>query len=402
MVRAGRLESETGKLRGLKRDLLPDGISDFPRHLNLSASPSRNGAPFKAAIARSFPAAGPDSLHTPGRLSVSGMVDEVVQNYPLIAIAGPTASGKSELATFLAGQLRGEVVNYDSVQLYRGFDIGTGKLPLKERKGIPHHLLDCLDPAESFTAGDFRREAANVIEGIRERGNLPILAGGTGLYLRALLTGLFDGPPRSEELRTELRALADRRGREFVHRLLVRLDPVSAGRVDPRDLQKVIRAVEVCVVARQAISALQERGREPLAGYQCFKIGLNPDRDKLYTRINLRAEKMFAAGLEEETRRMLRRSDGRSLKGMGSLGYRQVKAALDGEITFEEAVLDTQTATRQYARRQMTWFRREPGINWFSGFGDDPAIQRQVLDTLKIWFASKLKGAFCLPKVVSL
>jgi len=330
------------------------------------------------------------------------MVDEVVQDYPLIAIAGPTASGKSELAVFVAARLGGEVVSYDSVQFYRGFDIGTGKLPLEERAGIPHHLLDCLDPAEPFTAGDFRREAAKVIGEVRERGNLPILAGGTGLYLRALLTGLFEGPPRSEELRTELRALGNRRGREFVHRLLARLDPASASRVNPRDLQKVIRAVEVCVVARETISTLQACGREPLTGYQHFKIGLNPDRDELYARINRRVEKMFAAGLEEETRRMLMRSDAQAIKGLGSLGYRQVAAALCGETTFEDAVRDTQTATRQYAKRQMTWFRREPGMNWFSGFGDDPAIQRQVLDALKVWFASKLTGASCLPKVVSL
>ncbi len=330
------------------------------------------------------------------------MVDEIVQDYPLIAIAGPTASGKSELAIFLAARLGGEVVSYDSVQFYRGFDIGTGKLPPEGRKGIPHHLLDCLDPAEPFTAGDFRREAAKVIDGIRERGNLPILAGGTGLYLRALLTGLFEGPPRSEELRTELRALANRRGREFVHRLLMRLDPAAACRVDPRDLQKVIRSVEVCVVARQAISTLQARGREPLAGYQHFKIGLNPDREVLYARINRRVEKMFATGLEEETRRMLMRPDARTLKGLGSLGYRQVAAALCGETTMEAAVRDTQIATRQYAKRQMTWFRREPAMNWFSGFGDDPAIQRQVLGALKVWLASKLNGASCLPKVVSL
>jgi len=402
MVRPGRLESETGEIQGARKDLLQSCVSDFPRHLSLSAPSSRHGAPFKVAIARSFPAAYPDSLHTPGWLSVSGMVDEVIQDYPLVAIAGPTASGKSELAVFLATCLGGEVVSYDSVQFYRGFDIGTGKLPLEEREGIPHHLLDCLDPAEPFTAGDFRREAAKVIEGIRGRGNLPVLAGGTGLYLRALLTGLFDGPPRSEELRKELRALAERRGRKFVHRLLARLDPASARRVDPRDLQKVIRAVEVCVVARQRISTLQARGREPLANYQYFKIGLNPDREMLYARINRRVEKMFATGLEQETRRMLMRPDAGVLKGLGSLGYRQVKAALRGEITIEEAISDTQTATRHYAKRQMTWFRREPEMNWFSGFGDDPAIQRQVLDALKVWFASKLKGPFCLPKVVSL
>jgi len=319
------------------------------------------------------------------------MVDEVSGDYPLIAVAGPTAAGKSELALYLAGQLGGEVINYDSVQFYRGFDIGTGKLPPDERRGIPHHLLDCLDPADPFTAGDFRREAMKVLEGIRERGNVPILAGGTGLYLRALLLGLFEGPPRSEKLRAELRALADRRGREFVHRLLMRLDPASAGRVGPRDLQKVIRAVEVCVLARQAISVLQARGREPLPGYRCFRIGLNPGRDELYTRINRRVEQMFAAGLEEETRRMLNRPDAQAIKGLGSLGYRQVASALRGEITLEDALRDTQTATRHYAKRQRTWFRREPDMNWFSGFGDDPGLQHQVLEALKGWSATNIK-----------
>jgi tRNA dimethylallyltransferase len=330
------------------------------------------------------------------------MVDKVVRDYPLVAIAGPTASGKSELAVFLAAHLGGEVVSYDSVQLYRGFDIGTGKLPVEKRKGIPHHLLDCLDPAEPFTAGDFRQQAAKVIEGIRERGNLPILAGGTGLYLRALLMGLFEGPSRSEKLRFELRVLAARRGREFVHRLLERLDPVAASRVGPRDLQKVVRAVEVCVVARRGISTLQARGREPLAGYQCLKIGLNPDRDELYLRINRRVEKMFAAGLEEETRRMMLRQDADAIKGLGSLGYRQVAASSRGEISLDEALRDTQTATRHYAKRQMTWFRREAEMNWFSGFGDEEALQRKVLEALKVWLASKFNEAPCSPKVVSL
>lgn len=377
-------------------------ISDFPAHLNPLVLTSLNGAPFKAAITRSFPAACPGPVHLNGWLSASDMVDEVGKDYPLIAIAGPTAAGKSELSVFLASRLGGEVVSYDSVQFYRGFDIGTGKLPVDARRGIPHHLLDCLDPAEPFTAGDFRREAAKVIEGIRERGNLPILVGGTGLYLRALLMGLFEGPPRSEALRARLRTMAERRGHEFVHRLLKRLDPDSAGRIDARDLQKVIRAVEVCVVAGKALSDLQARGREPLSGYECFKIGLNPDREKLHARINRRVERMFAAGLEDETRRMLARPDATSIKGLGSLGYRQVAAALRGEITLEEAVRDTQAATRHYAKRQMTWFRREPDMNWFAGFGDDPRLQREVVEELKVWFASKFSRASCLPKVVSL
>ena len=402
MVRAGQLESMAGESLGTEKRLLQSYSFDFPRHLSSLVLSSRDGTPLKAATARSFSVACPDSLHSDWWLSASGMVDEVGRDYPLIAIAGPTAAGKSELAVFLAGRLNGEVISYDSVQFYRGFDVGTGKLPLGERKGIPHHLLDCLDPAEPFTAGDFRREARKVIGAIRERGKLPVLAGGTGLYLRALLLGLFEGPPRSEELRAELRALADCHGREFVHRLLSRIDPASAGRIDPRDLQKVIRAVEVCVLARQKISELHERGREPLSGYRCFKIGLNPDRDELYARINRRVEKMFAEGLEEETHRMLMRPDAHAIKGLGSLGYRQVTSALRGEITLEEAVRDTQTATRHYAKRQMTWFRREPDMRWFSGFGDDPAVQLQVLEALKVWFASKLNQVPSLPKVVSL
>lgn len=376
--------------------------SDFPRHLSSLALSSRDGASFTVPTARSFPVARPDSLHFARWLSASGMVNAVGGYYPLIVIAGPTAAGKSALALYLAGRLGGEVINYDSVQLYRGFDIGTGKLPPSERKGIPHHLLDCLDPAEPFTAGDFRREALNVLNGIRKRGKVPILAGGTGLYLRALLLGLFDGPPRSEKLRAELRALADRHGREFIHRLLMRLDPVSAGRIDPRDLQKVIRAVEVCVLSMRAISALQARGREPLAGYRCFKIGLSPGRNELYARINRRVEQMFAAGIERETRHMLMRPDAQAIKGLGSLGYRQVAAALRGEITQEDAVRDTQTATRHYAKRQMTWFRREPDMNWFSGFGDDPALQSEVMELLRGWFPSNFSHAFCLSKAVFL
>ncbi len=330
------------------------------------------------------------------------MVDAIGGDYPLIVIAGPTAAGKSALAIALAEGLGGEVINYDSVQFYRGFDIGTGKVPPGSRKGIPHHLLDCLDPAQPFTAGNFRREAVKVLQEIRGRKSLPILTGGTGLYLRALLMGLFEGPPRSEVLRAELRSLAERRGREFVHRLLARLDPASASRVDPHDLQKVIRAVEVCVLSRQAISELQARGREGLLGYRCFKIGLNPDRDGLYARINRRTQQMFDAGIEEETRRMLMRSDAPSIKALGSLGYRQAAAALRGEITREEAVRDTQTATRHYAKRQMTWFRKEPGINWFSGFGDDPKLQREVFDAAGGWLASNLSRASSSTKTVCL
>ena len=194
-----------------------------------------------------------------------------VGNYPLIAIVGPTAAGKSALALALAERLNGEVVNYDSVQLYRGFDVGSGKLPLAERRGVAHHLLDCLEPADVFTAGDYRREALKVLADLRGRAKLPIFAGGTGLYLRALLVGLFEGPVRSEALRERLRAMVERRGREFLHRLLARLDAAAAARIQPRDTQKLIRAVEVCILARQPLSALHARGRAGLEGYRVIK-----------------------------------------------------------------------------------------------------------------------------------
>jgi tRNA dimethylallyltransferase len=326
------------------------------------------------------------------------MKDGRAEEYPLIAIVGPTAAGKSALALFLAEHLDGEVVNYDSVQIYRGFDIGTGKLPPAERRGIPHHLVDCLDPADDFTAGDFRREARKALREIRGRRKLPILVGGTGLYLRALLLGLFEGPPRSEHLRARLRRLADRRDREFVHRLLRRLDPASAERIDPQDLQKVIRAVEVCVLARQSISSLQSRGREPLQGFRCFKIGLNPDRSELCARINQRSEWMFASGLKEEVRCLLARPDAGRMKALGALGYRQVARALGGEITWPEALEEMQAATRQYAKRQMTWFRRETDVTWLSAFGDDPELQDRALASVNAKLKSRSKEGVDLPK----
>ncbi len=310
--------------------------------------------------------------------------DDPSRDYPLIAIVGPTAVGKSTLGLELAERLGGEIVNYDSVQVYRGFDIGTGKVPPGERRGIPHHLLDCVEPDQVLTAGDFRREALRVLTSVRQRGKLPILVGGTGLYLRALLLGLFDGPQRSESLRARLRALAERRGREFLHRLLRRLDPATADRMGPRDTQKVIRAIEVCLLSRQPLSALLARGRAGLRGFRVFKIGLNPDRAQVYERINRRVEQMFAAGLREETRGLLARPDvcRGAFKPLGALGYRQACAAVRGETSLEDAVRGTQAATRRYAKRQMTWYRREADVIWFAGSGDDPEIQRQVFNWL--------------------
>ncbi len=301
-------------------------------------------------------------------------------DYPLVAIVGPTAAGKSALALALAERVGGEIVNYDSVQVYRGFDIGAGKVPPGERRGIPHHLLDCLEPDQVFTAGDYRREASRVVRAIREGGKVPVLVGGTGLYLQALLLGLFEGPQRSEALRARLRGLAERRGRGFLHRLLERLDRKTASRIAPRDTQKIIRAVEVCLLGRQPLSVMVERGRESLRGFRVLRIGVMADRADLYRRINRRVEQMFDEGLVEETRGHLERWAGREaeIKPLAALGYRQACAVLAGDISARDAIREAQAATRRYAKRQITWFRRETDITWFAGFGDEPQIQRRV------------------------
>jgi tRNA dimethylallyltransferase len=321
------------------------------------------------------------------------MVGPIEEASPLVAIVGPTAAGKSALALALAASLDGEIINYDSVQLYRGFDIGSGKLPPQERRGVPHHLLDCLEAGDQFTAGDYRREALRVLEQIKARARLPIFVGGTGLYLRALFMGLFDGPPRSEGLRRRLHALAERRGREFLHRLLGRLDPMAAARIQPRDAQKTARALEVCILARTPISEMQARGRSGLVGYRVVRVGLHPDRRQLCQRIDARVEAMFTRGLLEETRALLARQERSPFKALGALGYRQASAVAQGELSLPEAVLQTQVATRRYAKRQMTWFRHEPGIIWVGGFGDDPRVQGQVINLLlEVGIAARRSG----------
>lgn len=340
-----------------------------------------------------FSAAHGGSGNTSGARAASGMVVPIEKGAPLIAIVGPTAAGKSALALALAESLDGEIVNYDSVQVYRGFDIGSGKLAPEERRGVPHHLLDGLEAEEQFTAGDYRREALRVLAGIKERARLPVFVGGTGLYLRALFMGLFDGPPRSEELRGRLRAIAERRGREFLHRLLKRLDPEAAARIQLRDTQKTVRALEVCILARTPISKMQARGRSGLEGYRVVKVGLDPERRELYARIDRRVERMFARGLVEETRALLARQDSSRIKALGALGYRQACAVAKGQMSLPEAILQTQVATRRYAKRQMTWFRHEAGITWLGGFGDDPRIQSQVINLLhEIGIAAPRRG----------
>ena len=296
----------------------------------------------------------------------------------LVVILGPTASGKTALSLALAEKFAGEIVSCDSVAMYREFDIGTAKPSAAERARAPHHLFDSVDPTEAMTAGEYSRQARGVLAEIRGRGHLPIVVGGTGLYLRALLDGLFAGPQRSEELRERLRERAANRGAEYLHAILRRIDRAAAEKIHANDVPKVIRAIEVCLASREKMSELWQRGRDPLKGFRILRIGLDPDRAALYERINLRAEQMFERGLIEETQGLLQKY-GAGAGPLGSLGYKQVVQLLREELTREQALLAAQQAHRNYAKRQMTWFRRELEVEWLRGFGDESSIQREVL-----------------------
>ncbi|HEV2274680.1 MAG TPA: tRNA (adenosine(37)-N6)-dimethylallyltransferase MiaA [Acidobacteriaceae bacterium] len=301
----------------------------------------------------------------------------------LIVVLGPTASGKSALAMALALAFDGEIVSCDSVAVYRGLDIGAAKPSREQQSRAPHHLIDVAAPDEPYSAGEYSRAARAAIAEIAGRGRLPILSGGTGLYLRAALAGLFAGPQRSESLRTRLRQTAARRGPGYVHRLLARLDPVSAARIHAHDLAKGMRAIEVTLAARQPMSQAWQMGRDPLTGYRILRLGLQPPREQLYARINERARAMFERGLIEETKGLLERYERPPLgapSALDSLGYRQAAGYLRGALTLEEAIAAASQGHRNYAKRQLTWFRREPGVVWLQGFGDSASVQTEALD----------------------
>ncbi|MSO24125.1 MAG: tRNA (adenosine(37)-N6)-dimethylallyltransferase MiaA [Acidobacteria bacterium] len=298
---------------------------------------------------------------------------------PLIVVAGPTGSGKSGLAVELALAFGGEVVNCDSVQVYRHLNIGAAKLPEVERHGVPHHLIDVVEPDQVFTAGEYLRLGRSVLNQIRQRQRIPIVTGGTGLYLKALLEGLFEGPQRSDSLRTRLGHRAEQKGTGYLHRLLSRVDSSSARSISPNDKPKMIRALEVYFLTSVPISQHFTRGRDPLQGFRVLQIGLNPPRQQLYEYIDRRVEEMFAAGLVAEVQAICS-SFGADLKPLQSLGYAQTVAHLRGEISWAEAVALTQHQTHQYAKRQLTWFRRDKGITWFEGFGSEPSIRGAVRD----------------------
>jgi len=291
---------------------------------------------------------------------------------PLVVILlGPTASGKTALSLALARRFAGEIVSCDSIAVYRGMDLGSAKPTLTERALAPHHLIDVADPEEPMTAGAYSRAARAALREIAARKRMPIVTGGTGLYLRALTEGLFAGPQRDEDLRDRLRTSAERHGKPWLHRLLTRLDPASAQRIHANDTPKLIRAIEVCLRARTPLSAVLDNdaeARDPLTGFRLIRIGLTPPREALYDRINTRCDAMFAAGLVDETRSLLARYG--PVKALDSLGYSQARAILNGTMTEPDAIAAARQGHRNYAKRQMTWFRREPGVRWIASFGD--------------------------------
>ena len=297
----------------------------------------------------------------------------------VVLLLGPTGSGKTALSLRLAEFFNGEIVSCDSVAVYHGMDLGSAKPTPAERARVPHHLIDVANPDEPYTAGAYSRAARAALRETAARSRLPIVTGGTGLYLRALTEGLFAGPARHEDLRDRLRASAKKHGSAWLHRILNRVDPPSAARIHSNDAPKLIRAIEVSLAGRRPMS--EQLARDPLTGFRLLRIGLNPPRAALYDRLNRRCVEIFAAGLIEETRTLLARY-GR-VKALDSLGYKQALAVLDGSLTATEALAAAQQGHRNYAKRQLTWFRREPEVHWLTGFGDDPATASEAIALIR-------------------
>jgi tRNA dimethylallyltransferase len=302
----------------------------------------------------------------------------------VIIVLGPTGSGKTALSLALAERLGGEVVSCDSVAVYRGMDLGSAKPSREARARVPHHLIDVADPDQTFTAGDYGRQGRAALGEIASRRRIPIVTGGTGLYLRALIEGLFAGPERQAGLRARLTRSRMRHGADWLSRVLGRLDPASAERIHKNDTAKLIRAIEVCLTARRPMSEVM--ARDPLTGFRILRLGLSPPREALYERLNRRAQLMFTAGLVEETRGLLARYG--KVPALDALGYKQAAAVLDGTLSLQAAVAAAQQGHRNYAKRQITWFRREPDVLWLDGFGDEAATLMAALSALqeaRVW-----------------
>lgn len=338
---------------------------------------------FTLTTNRRFNCAGPHLVRNRFPHAILSRVSVASSQKPIIAVVGPTASGKSTLATNLALKLDGEIINCDSVQVYQGIQIATAKVPLAERQGIPHHLIDFVPLEVNYTAGDWAREAASKISEIEARGRVPILAGGTGLYLRALRRPFFASPPTDEQLRRRLTKIRERRGPEYLHRVLQRLDPLSALELYPRDWPRVHRAIEVRLQTGSPMSAQKEMRPEPPESTRRLRLlALNPPRDQLYELINARTEAHFAAGLVEEVRTLLAQGVPRDSNALGAHGYRRVVEYLEGQRDLASAVEQSKLDVRHYAKRQLTWFRHEPGVEWFAGFGTKEAIREEVISAV--------------------
>jgi tRNA dimethylallyltransferase len=313
---------------------------------------------------------------TPSRRAESGFA---AQDPFAVVVLGPTGSGKTALSLALGERFGGEIVSCDSVAVYCGMDLGTAKPSHVDRARVRHHMIDVGDPDLPFTAGEYSRSARMALREIASRGKLPIVTGGTGLYLRALTEGLFAGPERRTDLRERLQRSRRNHGGGWLHRLLKRLDPASADRIHANDTPKLIRAIEVCLSARKPMSQLLTR--DPLTGFRLLRIGLDPPRQPLYARLDRRCAEMFAVGLIDEARNLLNRYG--PVKALDSLGYRQAVQVVRSELSVESALKAAQQGHRNYAKRQMTWFRREPHVHWIANFGDEPETIRKAAELVE-------------------
>jgi len=300
-----------------------------------------------------------------------------------LAVVGPTATGKSALAIAVAQRIGGEVVACDSTAVYRGIDIGTDKVPVAEQGGIPHHLIDVVGPAVVYSAARYAADAAQVMRAITARGRIPIITGGTGFYYRALVRGLFPGPARDTALRARLERVAERRGVESLHRWLARIDARSAARIQPRDLKRLVRALEVYLLTGRPLTEHFEATASPIADYALITIGLDMPRELLRARVTRRVDEQFARGVVREVATLLEAGVPPTAHAFSGLVYRQVMEHLQG-VRDEPATraLIVQENMR-YARRQLMWFRKEPGVRWLAGPGEAPDVQARAVAMIR-------------------